>query len=58
MGVAETIALLTLSGAGVTALWRIAFVTGRFEGRITKSLEGLQLWIQNHEDRIRGLEHE
>lgn len=58
VGVAESLTLLGLGGAGVAALWRIAFVTGRFEGKITSTLQALQKWLENHEGRIRDLEND
>ena len=56
VGIAESLTLLGLGGAGVAALWRIAFVTGRFEGKITSTLQAVQQWLENHESRIRHLE--
>lgn len=57
MGPEAIIALLGLSGAGVTALWKIANGLGRFESRTTTILEGIREMLKDHEDRLRELEH-
>lgn len=56
VGIAETLTLIGLGGAGVAGVWRIAFVTGRFEGKITHTLQALHKWLEDHENRIRRLE--
>ena len=54
---------LGLLGGGVTALWKIANGMGRFEGRIAKTIEGvdktlsgIDARLQDHETRIRKVE--
>ena len=64
--VVDPITILTalgLLGGGVTALWKIANGLGRFEGRITKTLEGIDKMLgginkvlEDHEDRLRQIE--
>ena len=52
------IALATLGGSGVMALWRIANGLGRFEARTTTILENMQLMLRDHEARIRSIEND
>lgn len=54
---------LGLLGGGVTALWRIANSLGRFQGGITKTLEGIDKHLgsinkvlEDHELRLRDIE--
>jgi hypothetical protein len=54
---ASVIALAALGGSGVMALWRIANGLGRFEARTGTILEGIQKMLNDHEERIRDLEH-
>ena len=56
MDPASIIALLTLGGSGVVALWRIANGLGRFESRTTTILEGVKTMLEDHEIRIRDIE--
>ena len=42
--------------SGVIALWRIANGLGRFESRTTTILEGVNIMLRDHEDRLRQLE--
>jgi len=53
---ASIIALATLGGSGVMALWRIANGLGRFEARTTAILENMQVMLRDHETRIRIIE--
>ena len=50
------LAVLALGGSGVAALWKISFSLGRYEARTALVLEGLGRMLEDHEDRIRGLE--
>ena len=52
------IALATLGGSGVMALWRIANGLGRFEARTTAILENMQVMLRDHEARIRSIEND
>lgn len=56
MDPASIIALATLGGSGVMALWRIANGLGRFEARTTAILENMQVMLRDHETRIRIIE--
>jgi hypothetical protein len=48
---------IALGGAsGVVALWRIANGLGRFESRTTTILEGVNIMLKDHEDRLRAIE--
>lgn len=48
---------LALGGtSGVVALWKIANGLGRFESRTTTILEGVNIMLRDHEDRLRQLE--
>jgi hypothetical protein len=50
-------AFIALGGAsGVVALWRIANGLGRFESRTTTILEGVNIMLKDHEDRLRAIE--
>ena len=53
---ASVIALVGLGGSGVMALWKIANGLGRFESRTTTILEGVQVMLKDHEERIRTVE--
>jgi len=48
--------MVGLGGSGVAALWKIANGLGRFESRTTTILEGVQVMLRDHEDRLRNLE--
>jgi hypothetical protein len=50
------IALVSLGASGVMALWKIANGLGRFESRTTTILEGVQVMLKDHEDRLRSVE--
>ena len=52
------IALLSLSGSGVVALWKIANGLGRFEARTSTILEGIQQMLTDHEKRLREIERQ
>jgi hypothetical protein len=54
---ATIIALLSLSGSGVIALWKIANGLGRFEARTSTILEGIKEMLMDHEERLREIEH-
>lgn len=56
MDPASIIALIALGGSGVAALWKIAGGLGRFESRTTTILEGVQVMLKDHEDRLRTVE--
>ena len=56
MGPEILLAILSLGGAGVMALWKISWSLGRYEARTASVLEGLGLMIKDHEDRLRTLE--
>lgn len=43
-------------GSGIVALWKIANGLGRFESRTTTILEGVNIMLRDHEDRLRQLE--
>jgi hypothetical protein len=49
--------VLGLLGAGVSALWRIAGGLGRFESKTTTILGAMQVMLQDHEERLRVIEH-
>lgn len=51
------ITAIGLLGAGVTALWRIAGGLGRFESKTTTILGAMQVMLQDHEERLRVIEH-
>jgi predicted ABC-type transport system involved in lysophospholipase L1 biosynthesis ATPase subunit len=51
------VAVVGLLGAGVSALWRIAGGLGRFESKTTTILGAMQVMLQDHEERIRVIEH-
>jgi predicted ABC-type transport system involved in lysophospholipase L1 biosynthesis ATPase subunit len=51
------VAVVGLLGAGVSALWRIAGGLGRFESKTTTILGAMQVMLQDHEERIRIIEH-
>jgi hypothetical protein len=53
---AAVAAVLTLGGAGVTALWKIAGGLGRFEAKTTTILGAMQIMLQDHEERLRAVE--
>lgn len=53
---ASVLALIGLGGSGVMALWKIANGLGRFESRTTTILEGVQVMLKDHEERIRTVE--
>ena len=55
---ATIVALVGLGGSGVMALWKIANGLGRFESRTTTILEGVQVMLRDHEDRLRNLERQ
>jgi hypothetical protein len=55
---ATIIALLSLSGSGVIALWKIANGLGRFEARTSTILEGIKEMLQDHEVRLREVERQ
>lgn len=57
MGPDVIIALLGLGGAGVTALWRIANGMGKLEARTSEILKNLVRMVDDHEERLRSLEH-
>ena len=57
MDPATIIALLSLSGSGVIALWKIANGLGRFEARTSTILEGIKEMLMDHEERLREIEH-
>lgn len=57
MGPEILLAILSLGGAGVTALWKISWSLGRYEARTALVLEGLGKMLADHEGRIRDLEH-
>jgi hypothetical protein len=48
---------LGLLGAGVTALWKIAGGLGRFEAKTTTILGAMQVMLEDHEERLRAIEH-
>jgi hypothetical protein len=56
MGPEILLAVLSLGGAGVTALWKISWCLSRYETRTAAVLEGLGVMLKDHEERIRGLE--
>ena len=58
MDPATIIALLSLSGSGVVALWKIANGLGRFESRTSTILEGIKEMLQDHETRLREVERQ
>ena len=58
MDPATIVALVGLGGSGVMALWKIANGLGRFESRTTTILEGVQVMLRDHEDRLRNLERQ
>ena len=58
MDPATIIALLSLSGSGVVALWKIANGLGRFESRTSTILEGIKEMLQDHEARLREVERQ
>lgn len=45
-------------GSGVVALWKIANGLGRFESRTTTILEGVNIMLRDHEERLRIIEKE
>ena len=51
------VAVVGLLGAGVSALWRIAGGLGRFESKTTTILGAMQVMLQDHEERLRIIEH-
>jgi predicted ABC-type transport system involved in lysophospholipase L1 biosynthesis ATPase subunit len=51
------VAVVGLLGAGVSALWRIAGGLGRFESKTTTILGAMQVMLQDHEERLRVIEH-
>jgi predicted ABC-type transport system involved in lysophospholipase L1 biosynthesis ATPase subunit len=51
------VAVVGLLGAGVSALWRIAGGLGRFESKTTTILGAMQVMLQDHEERLRAIEH-
>jgi predicted ABC-type transport system involved in lysophospholipase L1 biosynthesis ATPase subunit len=51
------VAIVGLLGAGVSALWRIAGGLGRFESKTTTILGAMQVMLQDHEERLRVIEH-
>ena len=55
---ATIIALLSLSGSGVLALWKIANGLGRFEARTSTILEGIKEMLSDHEERLREIERQ
>ena len=57
MGPDAIIALLGLGGAGVAALWRIANNMGKLEARTGEILKNLVRMVDDHEERLRTLEH-
>jgi hypothetical protein len=56
MDPATLIAVLSLGGAGVSALWKIAGGLGKFEAKTTTILGAMQVMLQDHEERIRVIE--
>ena len=56
MDPATVIAVLSLGGAGVSALWKIAAGLGKFEAKTTTILGAMQVMLQDHEERIRVIE--
>lgn len=54
--VAASVAAISLSGAGVAALWKIANGLGKFEARTTTILSGIQVMLDDHEQRLRYVE--
>ena len=54
--VAAGVAAISLSGAGVAALWKIANGLGKFEARTTTILSGIQVMLDDHEQRPRYVE--
>lgn len=54
--VAATVAAVSLGGAGVAALWKIANGLGKFEARTTTILSGIQEMLSDHEQRLRHVE--
>ena len=54
--VAAGVAAISLSGAGVAALWKIANGLGKFEARTTTILSGIQVMLDDHEQRLRYVE--
>jgi hypothetical protein len=53
---ASVIALVSLGGSAVVALWRIANGLGKFEAKTTTILNAMQVMLQDHEERIRAME--
>lgn len=53
---AAGVAAISLSGAGVAALWKIANGLGKFEARTTTILSGIQEMLSDHEQRLRYVE--
>ena len=51
------VAVVGLLGAGVSALWKIAGGLGRFESKTTTILGAMQVMLQDHEERLRVIEH-
>ena len=51
------VAVVGLLGAGVSALWKIAGGLGRFESKTTTILGAMQVMLQDHEERLRAIEH-
>jgi predicted ABC-type transport system involved in lysophospholipase L1 biosynthesis ATPase subunit len=51
------VAIVGLLGAGVSALWKIAGGLGRFESKTTTILGAMQVMLEDHEERIRIIEH-
>lgn len=37
-------------------LWKLALTMGRSEGKVDACLQGISKMLEDHEDRIRGLE--
>lgn len=56
MGPEILLAILSLGGAGVTALWKISWSLGRYEARTALLFEGLGKILADHEGRLRDLE--
>lgn len=54
--VAAGVAAISLSAAGVAALWKIANGLGKFEARTTTILSGIQEMLSDHEQRLRYVE--
>lgn len=53
---ASIIALASLGGSGVAALWKIANGLGKFEAKTTTILGAMQVMLEDHEERIRSIE--